>query len=323
MANLHAGPGAHTNGGVTPRRLMRTVAAAQHGLFTADQARSRGLGSNALQNWRRTGEIEHRGGRVWAIRGASIDAPQTAMAFLLRHDPDGALAVDSAAAIWGLQGFTLLPAHVIRLRAGNKRPGAGRHTSTRYDEGHVTIVDGLRVTTAGRMLFDFAGRRHPARVERLVDTCLSRRLTTIHDLVKLLNDLQGRGRPGITLMRTLLEARGDPRFQPTDSNLERRFETILEEAGIGGFERQVVVGDVTGVIGRVDFARRHPAVIVEIQSELYHRSLLDQGRDTERIARLRAEGWIVVEIQEFDVWHRRTAVVGAIHGALLMANARP
>ena len=79
---------------------------------------------------------------------------------------------------------------------------------------------------------------------------------------------------------------------------------ILDRAGDAPFERQVDVGDEDGWIGRVDFADRRLKVVVEIQSDRFHSSLSDRRRDAERLARLRAAGWLVVEITEEEIFHR-------------------
>jgi very-short-patch-repair endonuclease len=300
---------------------VREVAATQHGLFTTSQAHDAGVDREALRRWRRTGEISHVVGRVWAFASSPPTERRSAMAALLREGDDAALATSSAAALLGLPGFELLPAHVMRFRANRDPRGPAGHTSTRYHPGHVTRIEGLRVTTAARTLFDLAARLHPDRVARLTDRCLSLRLTVYGDLVDMLEELQGRGRPGIRAMRSIIELRSDPGYQPTDSSLEHRFEQVLRHHGLRGFERQVVVGDDAGVIGRVDYTHRQLPVIAEIQSELYHRSLLDRRRDDVRLRRLRSSGWIVVEIAEVDVWHHPQRVVSALHAALRSARA--
>ncbi|MCD9622720.1 DUF559 domain-containing protein [Rhabdothermincola salaria] len=238
------------------------------------------------------------------------------MAALLREGDDAALATSSAAAVLGFGGFALLPPHVMRVRRARDPRTPVSHTSTRFHVGHVTVIDGLRVTTAARTLFDLAARVHPDRVARLTDRCLSLRLTTYRDLLAMLEDLQGRGRPGIRTMRSILEDRSDPDYRPTDSNLEHRFEQILRDHDVAGFERQVTIGDDGGVIGRVDYTHRQATVIVEIQSELYHRSLVDRERDQVRLGRLRASGWTVLEIAEVDVWHQPGRVVATLRNAV-------
>lgn len=298
---------------------LRSLAAAQHGVFSAPQADARGVDRHALQRWSRSGEIQRVGGLVWGFSGSSDSDQRTAMIQLLRHGPDGALALGSAAALWGMTGYRLLPAHVLRVRTTKRRQKGGRHTSTRFGERHVAVKDGLRATSPGRTLFDLAGREHPERIANLLDRSIGRGLVTIGVLQGLLVDLQGRGRPGIQTMRTLIDARSDTEYMPTGSNLERRFEWVLEGAGILGFERQVTLGDADGVIGRVDYLWRSARLVVEVQSALHHRTLTDQRRDANRLRRLRAAGWFVLEVAEHDIWYEPDRVVLQVTEALAAA----
>jgi very-short-patch-repair endonuclease len=80
------------------------------------------------------------------------------------------------------------------------------------------------------------------------------------------------------------------------------------------------VGDEDGWIGRVDFADRRLKVIVEIQSERFHSSLSDRRRDAERLARMRAAGWLVVEVAEAEIFHRADAVIAKVRAARSLAR---
>jgi very-short-patch-repair endonuclease len=103
-------------------------------------------------------------------------------------------------------------------------------------------------------------------------------------------------------MREICEARGDD-YRPTDSNLESRFEELMIEMGVDSLERQADLGDEDG-LGRVDFYERELRLILEIDSGRFHTSLTDQANDARRRAELRAAGFTIEIIDEFDVWHR-------------------
>jgi very-short-patch-repair endonuclease len=177
----------------------------------------------------------------------------------------------------------------------------------------VTEVQGIAVTTPARTIFDLAGDPavHPGRVERVLDTAWARRLVTYRSLHQMLHSLAKRGRPGIGVMRSLLADRPVD-YRPPESGLESRFRQLLSEAGLPPMERQVDVGDEAGWIGRVDFIDRANRVIVQIDSDLYHGSVLDQQRDATQTAALRAAGYVVVRIVEFDLWHRKDEVLNQL-----------
>jgi very-short-patch-repair endonuclease len=239
-------------------------------------------------------------------------------------DLPGAVTGLSAAALWGVPGFFLEPVHVLGTRCPNRgrdRPGRD-HSSVRLREQDVTALDGIPVTTPVRTLRDLAGLVHPEKLSQICDRMLSTRVLHLETLHAALADLPTRGgAPGTGEMRKLILARPDG-YRPADSNLELRFEKVLVDAGEVPFERQVVVGDADGVIGRVDFLDRGLRVIVEVQSHLFHTGLVDAVRDAERIARLRRAGWIVVTVTDEEVWHRKDLVVARIRAARAAARRR-
>jgi very-short-patch-repair endonuclease len=56
-------------------------------------------------------------------------------------------------------------------------------------------------------------------------------------------------------------------------------------------------------------------VVLEVQSERFHTSLIDRQLDAERLQRLAAAGWEVAEVTDVDVWHRPQSVVRAVEDA--------
>ncbi len=93
-------------------------------------------------------------------------------------------------------------------------------------------------------------------------------------------------------------------YRPPESNLEARVAEVLTSAFEPPLERQVDLGDDDDWLGRVDYLDRELRIVFEIQSDLFHSSVSDRARDRARRERLEAAGWLVVEIPEFDVWHR-------------------
>jgi very-short-patch-repair endonuclease len=152
------------------------------------------------------------------------------------------------------------------------------------------------------------------RLERLLDTAVSRNLVSAGSLHRLLAELARRGRPGISLMRELLAARG-PDHRPAESGVESRFQELARRAGMRGFERQHDLGDDDGWIGRVDFVDRERSIIVETDTALYHGSLTDRRRDEMRRRRLTDAGWRVLVFTGVDVFDRPDEVVGRLRQA--------
>jgi very-short-patch-repair endonuclease len=129
-------------------------------------------------------------------------------------------------------------------------------------------------------------------------------LPALHDL---LPELAARGRTGIANMRLLLDERPVGTAVAASGN-EHRFEEVLRNAGICGFERQVDVGGHAW-FGRCDYVRLGIRLIVEVDSRLHHTSVTDRANDAARDAALRAAGWTVVRIWDDDLWQRPWDVV--------------
>jgi very-short-patch-repair endonuclease len=259
---------------------------------------------------------------VLRIGGAADGAAQRAMAATL-DVPGSAVALFSAAAMWQLPGFALEPVHVLTTRCPHRdRARVGRmHSTVRMATSDVTTLDCIPVTTPLRTLHDLAGRLHPERLSLVCDRMLNARLLRLDALRSSAADLpsRGGGRRASALRRLILDR--PPGYQPAESNVERRFEQIIDRAGEAPFERQADLGDDADWIGRVDFVDRGLRVVVEVQSALFHGGLLDRERDAVRVEGLRRAGWIVVEVTDDEVWNHQAVVVARVRAARARALA--
>ena len=300
---------------------LHKLAARQYGVVSRRQLAEHGYTPPAVAHAVERGRLEWLSGRVLRIGGSPDTSAQRAMAATLDVQ-GGAVALHSAAALWRLPGFTLEPVHVLTTRRphrGTERVGLV-HSSVRFAEADVCQLDGIAVTTPLRTLRDLASRIHPARLGDVCDRMLTQRLIRLEALHALAADLPARGGSvGTRAVRRLAITR-PVGHRPPDSGLERRFESILREAGEEPFDRQVDVGDELGWIGRVDFVDRELRVIVEVQSDLFHTGPGDRERDAERVRKLRRAGWTVVEVTEHEVWHRRHVVLAKVRAARCAAR---
>jgi len=72
--------------------------------------------------------------------------------------------------------------------------------------------------------------------------------------------------------------------------------------------------------GRVDRMAHDLPFIVEIQSWMYHASLIDVTADAKRISALRSAGFVVAEIKDSTVWTRPREVVSTVREGRLAAS---
>ena len=117
-----------------------------------------------------------------------------------------------------------------------------------------------------------------------------------------------RGRPGIAVIRAILEAR-EPGYVAVESELEARFVELVRRAGLPEPRRQLQTGDASSWIGRVDFAYPEARLVVEVDGRRHHTAMLDRESDRARDNRLVAAGWRVVRFTWKDLTSRSAWVV--------------
>ncbi|HEX2039912.1 MAG TPA: DUF559 domain-containing protein, partial [Acidimicrobiales bacterium] len=294
---------------------LRRRAEEQHGVVSRSQCRLLGLDYDRIRIGIRRGEWERVSPRVVRLVGAPRTERSELMAAVLDAGDSAVASRRSAAALWGLPGFSLGDLDVTRPHDGDyHRPSLGRlHQTRRLPPHHVTSVDGIPVTTPARTIFDLAGMLTPARTERALDNALASSPALLRALHRTLPELAERGRTGTTVMRELLAARPMGYIAPA-SGLEARLIRILEEAGIAA-RRQVDLGG-DDWIGRHDLLVTGTNVVVEVDSARFHTALLDRERDARRDDELRAAGFVPVRITEEDVWRAPATVIQTIRAVL-------
>lgn len=302
-------------------RALHALAAQQHSLFTTAQALACGLTRKVLMSWARGDRIRPVRRGVWSVSGAAPSPERSACAALLAHGLGSALCRRSAAWLWEVPGHELEPIRVIRARDEHRPTVATAHTSRAFDGRDLTERRGLRVTTPTRTIFDLAAEQRPERTRRDLNNLTARGLVTVELLEAGLSRLAARGRPGITTMRELIDelrALG----APAGSNLELRVEELLGLAGLRSMRRQLEIGDDEGFIARVDFGDPELRLVVEVDSDRFHRGLLDRQLDAAKTARLEGCGWSVIRISEREVWYESSSLVTRLRRAAWDARTR-
>jgi hypothetical protein len=147
-----------------------------------------------------------------------------------------------------------------------------------------------------------------AQLERAIDSAVAARRTSLPTLRSRLQQLEGRGRHGCVLLRELLLDSGG------ESYLERRFLTLMRNAGIARPRCQVAFTSSSGKPIRVDFL--FGAVIVEVSGRLGHTSGQDRQHAGRRRFELEQQGYRFVEFTTADVIDDPEYVVRAVRSAL-------
>lgn len=300
------------------------LASAQHGAFTRRQARAAGISRGTLQSRTRRGLWLPVTDRVLIVSGSPSTDLQRVMIGLLDAGEDAVASNTTAAALWDVPGFDLSTVHVTVPRIG-PRPddsAATVHSSTRLPAHHLTTLHGIPVMKPTRLAFDLSGRLRYERWERVVELLWSRRLTSGPLLADMLTELEGRGRPRITVVRSFLDDRGRD-YRPPDSGVELRFEQILRENGMRPMRRQIEVGDEERWLGCIDYCDDDRPFLLQIDSDLYHAALIDRRKDEAQNEALIAAGFVVRRITGTDVFHRVSHVLRTVRDGRREAAGRP
>jgi hypothetical protein len=245
------------------------LAAQQHGAFAVHQIAALGLTRDQLRTARRAGYIEPAARAVYVVAGSPATWHREVTVRVLSAGPDAAASLWTSAALLGVPGFRqdrIAVSRVWKRSRCTKPPWL--HESTYLPEHHITVIEGIRCVRLDRTLFDLCGVLYVERAKAMLKSALSRRLTTYGRLEKVFFETARRGRKGSALMRAFLDNYDHKAV--TESELEDMVETVLEDANITGFRRQVNLGNDEKFIGRRDWKHETAPVVIEAQSAEYH-----------------------------------------------------
>lgn len=283
-------------------RVIASIAVTYHGLLPRFAARAAGLDWRAVMRRVATGLLEELSPRVLRVAAAERTDHQRLMAATLDVPGGAVVSFESAAWLWGFPGFSLKGIEVTARRNQHRTSTlAFVHQPVLLLDRHITQLHGIPVTSAARTIFDLAGVIHPKRLARLIDNVCTRSPEVLAQLHRMLKELAKRGRPGITIMRELLQTR-PVGIRVAPSGYQARFEELMADAGITGLRREVDVGGHSW-IGRFDYRDDVTGALIEVDSALHHTSPTDVTADALRDAAAKAAGFPeVVRVETEDLF---------------------
>lgn len=263
---------------------MARLAARQHGVITAKQLASVGLGRMAVSERTRNGRLHriHRG--VYAVGHRGLSLHGRFMAAVLACGDGAVLSHGSAAVLWGLLRPLDGPIHVSTPTTSGRKTRLGIHLhrcqalaespslpsylpSRGRQRGGLpptTRRENIPVTTVPRTIDDLDGSLPPRLVRRAIRQA----------------ELAGYRLDGVESDRTR-------------SDLEAAFLELWRR-------HRLPTPEVNAKLGRweVDFLWREQRVVVEADSWTYHRGSVAFQDDHARELDLRAEGFTVLRFTE-------------------------
>lgn len=305
-----SGPSAVPSEGVPDNLQLIARAARQHHLVTVADVRRLGISEHRWRTMRDQGWWE-------AVSPSHYRHASTPDSLELRVRAGlGWLGKDAAlfgtTALWWMGAEVDPPDKpeflVPRIRR-SLATGMTIHTTTVWEPIDLSRHRGLRTTTGARAIIDMAGTTSIARrLEQAIDSAVAARRTSFPQLERRLAALDGRGRPGCSLLRELLLDSGG------ESRLERRFLRLVRLAHLPRPRCQVSFRGSTGRPLRVDFL--FDRLVVEVSGRLGHVSDRDRQRDARRRIALQQQGHTVIEFTTADVIDDPEHVLRSLRHAL-------
>jgi very-short-patch-repair endonuclease len=295
-------------------RRVWALARKQHGVITRAQLFALGYSVDAIRHRIDVGRLYTVHAGVYAVGRPGLTEKGRWMAAVLSCGPRAALSHLNAAVFLGIRSRRPRVIDVSVPAASNPRPqGVRVHRRTTFE---VTRRSGIPVTTPIQTLIDCATVLSGKHVTAMINEADARDLVRADQLAGALPGYAGQR--GVPLLRAIL----DPTvFALTHSELERMFLPLARRAGLPKPETQRVLGT-----DRVDFFWSDLDLVVEADSLTYHRTALQQSRDTERDHAHFAAERLPLRFTHHQIARRQAYVVGLLRDVrrrLLRTPGRP
>jgi len=284
------------------------------GVVTRSEALALGMSSATLTRWVRRGHLVTVGKGTYVLPGVLesertlIRAATRALSAVVSHE--------SAARLHGIDGLD--PSRItvtVPVRKTNRFEGVIVHQLTDLTSEETTRVLGLSTTDPPRTVIDLAAVIPPQLLASCVDQSVRMGLTTYERIADRLERIARRGKPGVSKLRKVLEARLGGNFV-SESTLETRTLAVLEDHGLPRPGTQYRPNWLRHINGRVDLAYVEKRVVVEADSQRWHGTpeAFQADRTRDNLAQL--AGWMILRFTWDDITRRPEYVAATVARAL-------
>jgi hypothetical protein len=230
---------------------------------------------------------------------------------------DGVAAAShrSAAELWDLPGASTEVLEITCNRGERSFiEGLVVHETEKFLAEDVTERDGIPVTTVEQTLLGLAAMKRAAVLEMALDSALRRELTTYSSVRAFVDQKAARGRNGIVLLRSILDA-NDPLAGVPESARETALKRLLRRHGFPAPVFQYVIRHEGRFIARVDAAYPELRIAIEYDSYEHHTGKLALVRDTDRRNQLTQIRWQTVAFTAADLRRDGGQAIEALRAA--------
>lgn len=275
------------------------LARRQEWVISGEQLRALGFSSEAIQHRLDSGRLHPLWPGVFAVGTPAVTDRGRWRAALFACGDDAALSHESAGAFWGICRGGTAPVH-ISVPSDRRVRLEEIQAHRREPMPPATTIDGIRVIAPTFTVIDLAAHLDNDELIRTVNEADRLGLVDPDELTSLVESV--RNRRGIRNLRTLLSG-----YTRTDSDLERRFLALVEQAGLPRPQTQV---ELHGF--RVDFYWPELGLVVETDGLTYHRTAAQQAVDLKRGQVLAAARLRCVRFPNAQVRSEPVEVIGIL-----------
>jgi very-short-patch-repair endonuclease len=244
----------------------------QHGVVTRGQLLDLGFSAKAIAHRLAKRRLHPVWRGVYAVGRPELTREGRWMAAVLSCG-ESALSHETAAVLWRLRTREPSVIHLtVPGRAFRRREGVVAHRRGTLERGDVTTWRGIPVTTPISTLIDLAGCLETPALEAAINSADKHDLVDPEELRRAIERFGGRR--GVAALRTVLDRRT---FTLTDSELERRFLSLVRSAGLPQPQTGVHLNGF-----KVDFDWPDLGLVVETDGLRYHRTPSQQAKDRVR-----------------------------------------
>lgn len=285
-------------------------------LVTDDEIQRLGLPSRTIRHKVEAGQLHRVLPGVLSTSKGPYDVSQRQLALCLSI-PSSVLSHSSAAAYWRIRRapkdrVDLTVPHGTRVDDHR----AVVHYSNRLPDSHIVeLIDGSRVTSVARTVFDLGGVLDEQGHLSVIEDVRNRGLCTDAELGEVYHDLCGRGRRGSAAWERLAELT-ERVGRPTMSELELELQQAMVDAGLPAAVQQHPVILPSGRTVYLDLAYPDVRLDIELDHSEWHATIAAVEQDKTRDLGLAILGWERLRFTERMIEARLKICVATVAAVL-------
>jgi very-short-patch-repair endonuclease len=292
-------------------------------LATDDEIQRLGLSDRSIRRHLQDRQLHRVLPGVLSTSGGPYSVQQWELALCLSI-VEAVLSHESAAAFWRLRRapkdrVEITVPHGVKVR---KRTAVVHRSNCMPDHHVVELIDGARVTSVPRTVFDLGGVLDESSHVSVIEDARNRRLCTDDELGEVYADLCGRGRRGSAAWERLVEIT-ERVVRPTMSELELELSDALVAHGLPRPIQQHPIALPSGRVAHLDLAYLDTRLDIEVDHSEWHATASAVERDKHRDLGLALLGWERLRFTERDVERRLRYCVATVARVIDVRHHRP